>query len=60
VLCSRGTALSSHFTRCLKLLLFQQTNVRAHGRIQSALRIPRCETGCDACSHKSAKSSGEY
>src|SRR5579871_920612 len=43
----------------LKTVAFQQTNGRAHGRIQSALRIPRCETGCDASSHKSALSGGE-
>src|ERR1700704_479871 len=28
----------------------------AHTGASCLLRIPRCETGCDACSHKSAKS----
>src|SRR6185437_16961888 len=34
--------------------LFQQTNGRAHGRATACFTIPRCETGCDASSHKSA------
>ena len=38
----------------LKTFAFQQTNVRAHGRVQPVLRIPQCETGCAASSHKSA------
>ena len=35
---------------------FLQANGRAHGRAPACFRIPRCETGCEACSHKSAKS----
>jgi hypothetical protein len=56
---SRAPQLHCPPWRYQKLLLLQ-ANGRAHGRVLSLLRIPRCETGCDASSHKSAKFSGEY
>src|ERR1700730_6992023 len=40
----------------LKPLLFYDRQMAAHTGTSCLLRIPRCETGCDACSHKSAKS----
>src|SRR5882724_13513408 len=52
----RGTALSSHFTRCFKTFALFDRQMAAHTGASCLLRIPRCETGCDACSHKSAKS----
>src|SRR5256885_1934014 len=41
--------------RSLKLCFFADKCPRTRAR-PACLRIPRCETGCDACSHKSAKS----
>jgi hypothetical protein len=41
----------------LKLLLSFYRQMAAHtGAPPACIRIPRCETGCEACSHKSAKS----
>src|SRR6476660_2142629 len=40
----------------LKLLLFYRQMAAHTGATQPVFRIPRCETGCEACSHKSAKS----
>src|SRR5580765_3529200 len=56
VLRSRGINAFSHFTPLDQSSNFGvQAHCGAHALAQPAC-IPRCETGCDACSHKSAKS----
>jgi hypothetical protein len=54
VLRSRGRVLFRTSPVALKLLLFYR-QMAAHTGASCLLSIPRCETGCDASSHKSAK-----
>src|SRR5690242_12658306 len=55
VLRSRGIVLSSHSPAVKNFCFLARKCPRTRAR-PACFRIPRCETGCEACSHKSAKS----